>query len=312
MEYKDYYQVLGVDRSASEAEIKKAYRKLAAKYHPDKPTGNEEKFKEISEAYEVLSDKEKRQMYDQFGTTSGFQGGQQFDPNDFGFGGFGGGQGGADFSDFFESLFGGAGRRSGFGGFGGGYGGQGGFQQRGDDQVVKVLISLEDAVNGAERTLNLQVPTQEASGHVVNKQKTIKVKIPAGVKQGQRIRLAGQGGAGFGGGPNGDLYLEIDLQKHPLYRVEGEDVYLDLPVTPWEAALGAKIEVPTLKGKVKMNIPAGSQSGAKLRIKGRGLGKSGNQYVEVQIHTPPANTEDQKNFYEEMAEKMPFNPRTHF
>lgn len=318
MEYKDYYKILGVDRSADESAIKKAYRKLAAKYHPDKPTGDEEKFKEISEAYEVLSDKEKRQMYDQFGNTSGFQGGQQFDPNDFGFGGFGGGHaggaGGADFSDFFESLFGGGGRRGGFGGAGGfgGYGGGQGFQQRGDDQVVKVLIPLEDAVNGAERTLNLQVPTQEPSGHVVNKHKQIKVKIPAGVKQGQRIRLAGQGGPGYGGGPNGDLYLEIDLQKHPLYRVEGDDVYLDLPVTPWEAALGAKIEVPTLKGKVKMNIPAGSQSGAKLRIKGRGLGKNGNQYVVIQIHTPPANTEERKKFYEEMAEKMPFNPRAHF
>ena len=313
MEYKDYYQILGVDRGASEAEIKKAYRKLAAKYHPDKPTGDEEKFKEISEAYEVLSDPEKKQMYDQFGSTGGFQGGQQFDPNDFGFGGFSGGQGGgADFSDFFESLFGGGrGGFNGFGGAGGGYGGRS-FQQRGEDQVVKILVPLEDAVNGAERTLNLQVPIQDASGRVINKQKTIKVKIPAGVKQGQRIRLAGQGAPGYGGGANGDLYLEIDLQKHPLFRVEGEDVYLDLPVTPWEAALGAKIEVPTLKGKVKMNIPAGSQSGAKLRIKGRGLGKHGNQYVVVQIHTPPATTEERKQFYEEMAEKMPFNPRSHF
>ena len=313
MEYKDYYQILGIDRGASEAEIKKAYRKLAAKYHPDKPSGDEEKFKEISEAYEVLSDPEKKQMYDQFGSTGGFQGGQQFDPNDFGFGGFGSGQaGGADFSDFFESLFGGG--RGGFSGFGGagGYGGGQSFQQRGEDQVVKILVPLEDAVNGAERTLNLQVPTQDASGRVVNKQKTIKVKIPAGVKQGQRIRLAGQGAPGYGGGANGDLYLEIDLQKHPLFRVEGEDVYLDLPITPWEAALGAKIEVPTLKGKVKMNIPAGSQSGAKLRIKGRGLGKHGNQFVVVQIHTPPANTEERKRFYEEMAEKMPFNPRSHF
>jgi len=311
MEYKDYYQILGVDRSASEADIKKAYRKLAAKYHPDKPTGDEEKFKEISEAYEVLSDSEKRQMYDQFGNTSGFQGGQHFDPSDFGFGGFGGSQG-ADFSEFFESLFGGAARRGGGFGAQGGFGGQGAFRQAGDDQVVKVLISLEDAVQGAERTLTLQVPTQDASGHLINKTKTIKVKIPAGVKQGQRIRLAGQGAPGYGGGPNGDLYLEVDLQRHPLYRVEGEDVYLDLPITPWEAALGAKIEVPTLKGKVKMNIPAGSQSGSKLRIKGRGLGKHGNQYVVMQIHTPPAQTESQKQFYQEMAKKMPFNPRMHF
>lgn len=308
MEYKDYYQILGIERGASEADIKKAYRKLAGKYHPDKPTGDEAKFKDLSEAYEVLSDKEKRAMYDQFG--SNYQNGQHFDPPPGFEGMFGGGQAGG-FSDFFESLFRGQGGFGG-GGFGGGFGGQR-YQQKGDDQVVKILVSLEDAVNGNERTLNLQVPQADARGQVVTRQKQIKVKIPAGIKQGQRIRLTGQGAAGFGGGPNGDLYLEIDLQSHPLYKVKDEDVLLDLPLTPWEAALGTKVQVPTLKGKVNLSIPAGTQSGSKLRIKGRGLGKTpGDQYVVVQIHTPPAQTEDAQAFYKKMAEEMPFNPRTHF
>lgn len=308
MEYKDYYQILGIERGASEADIKKAYRKLAGQYHPDKPTGDEAKFKDLSEAYEVLSDKEKRAMYDQFG--SNYQNGQHFEPPPGFEGMFGGGQAGG-FSDFFESLFRGQGGFGG-GGFGGGFGGQR-YQQKGDDQVVKILVSLEDAVNGNERTLNLQVPQADARGQVVTRQKQIKVKIPAGIKQGQRIRLTGQGAAGFGGGSNGDLYLEIDLQSHPLYKVKDEDVLLDLPLTPWEAALGTKVTVPTLKGKVNLSIPAGTQSGSKLRIKGRGLGKTpGDQYVVVQIHTPPAQTEEAQAFYQKMAEEMPFNPRTHF
>lgn len=309
MEYKDYYKILGVERSASEAEIKKAYRRLAGKHHPDKPTGDEAKFKEINEAYEVLGDKEKRAMFDQFG--SNYQDGQHFDPPPGYGGGFGGGQQAGGFSDFFESLFRGQG---GFGGgdFGGGFGGQP-YAQKGEDQLVKVQVSLEDAVNGSERTLNLQVPQANARGQVQHTTKKIKVKIPAGVKQGQRIRLSGQGSPGFSGGPSGDLFLEIDLQTHPLYKVDGDNVTLDLPLTPWEAALGAKVEVPTLKGKVSLSIPAGTQSGSRLRIKGRGLGKTpGNQYVVVQIHVPAAETDEAKAFYEEMAKKMPFNPRQHF
>jgi len=309
MEYKDYYKILGVERDADEKAIKRAFRKLAAKYHPDKG-GDEAKFKEINEAYEVLSDPEKRKLYDQFG--SNWQQGQQFDPSQFeemfggGFGGFGAGGGAQGFSDFFETLFGGGFRQ-------GGGRAHGGFRARGQDQVIKILIPLEDAVNGAERTLNLQVPEADAFGRVTQRNKQIRVKIPAGIKPGQRIRLAGQGGPGIGGGPNGDLYLEVELQKHPLYRVEGDDVYLDLPITPWEAALGAKVEVPTLKGKVALKIPPGAQSGKKLRLKGRGLGKiPGDQYVVLQIHTPPADTEEKKAFYEEMAKKMPFNPRSHF
>lgn len=318
MEYKDYYEILGVDRNASEADIKKAYRKLAGKHHPDKPSGDETKFKEINEAYEVLGDKEKRQMFDQLGPN--YHNGQNFQPppgyeDIFGGGGFSGGGQAGGFSDFFESMFGGG--FSGGGGFGGqgGFGQQGGFQQKGDDQVVKVLVSLEEAVNGASKSLNIQVPTANNLGQVSHQSKQLKVKIPAGVKQGSRIRLSGQGAPGYGGGPNGDLYLEVDLQNHPLYKVDGEDIILNLPLTPWEAALGTKAEIPTLKGKVNMNIPAGTQSGAKLRIKGRGLGKgdkAGNQYIVVQIHTPPADTDEAKAFYEKMAEDMPFNPRTHF
>jgi curved DNA-binding protein len=309
MEYKDYYKILGVERSATEAEIKKAYRKLAAQHHPDKPTGDESKFKEISEAYEVLSDKQKRARFDQFG--SGYQNGQHFDPPPGFEQMFGGGQSGG-FSDFFESMFRGQG---GFGGqgFGGGHGARQPFRQKGEDQVVKVLVSLEDAVNGNERSLSLQIPQADQQGRVYNRSKQIKVKIPAGVKQGQRIRLTGQGGAGQGGGANGDLYLEIDLQRHPVYRVEDQDVYLDLPLTPWEAALGTKVQIPTLKGKVNMSIPAGTQSGSKLRIKDRGLGKApGDQYVVIQIHTPLATDDEIKAFYQTMAEKMPFNPRSHF
>lgn len=311
MQYKDYYKILGVERGANEADIKKAYRKLAGKYHPDKPDGDEAKFKELSEAYEVLSDKQKRAMYDQLG--AGYQNGQHFEPppgfeSMFG-GGFGDGQGG--FSDFFESLFRNQGGFGG-GGFGRGFGGQR-YAQRGDDQVVKVLISLEEAVSGNERTLSLSVPQADQHGRVYPKSKQIKVKIPAGIKPGQRIRLSGQGGAGSGGGAAGDLFLEIDLQSHPLYKVEGDDVLLELPLTPWEAALGTKVQVPTLKGAVNLSIPAGSQSGSKLRLKGRGLGKvPGDQYVVVQIHTPPADSEQAKAFYHTMSEQMPFNPRHHF
>lgn len=304
MQYQDYYETLGVARNADEVDIKKAYRKLAGKYHPDKKTGDESKFKEINEAYEVLSDPEKRSAFDRLGRN--YQNGQNFQaPPDYE-SMFGGGGGGAGYSDFFESMFSG---RS-----GGQQGGRG-FARKGDDQTVKVLITLEEAVQGSEKTLNLQLPSAGGQGRMQMETKQLKVKIPAGVKQGVRIRLTGQGSAGFGGGPKGDLYMEMDLQVHPLYRVDELDVILNLPLTPWEAALGTKVEVPTLKGKVNLAIAAGTQSGAKLRIKGRGLGKegeAGNQYVVVQIMTPPVSNDADKAFYEQMAEAMPFNPRTHF
>jgi len=297
---QDYYATLGISRSANDADIKKAYRKMAAKFHPDKPTGDEAKFKEISEAYETLSDSEKRNMYDQYGADyeqraqGGFGGGQGSQ------GGFGGAQG---YDDIFGDMFG-----------GGGFGQQQAQArpQKGADQSIKIMLSLEEAINGVERVINVQAGDGRAQSHSYDT-RSIKVKIPAGVIQGQKIRVKEKGFSGVNGGPDGDVIIEINLQKHPLYTVEGKDIYLDLPLTPWEAALGAKVEIPTLKGKIKMGIPAGTQSGAKLRIKGRGLGQTpGNQYIIIQIHTPEAKTEAQKALYEQMAEVMPMNPRAHF
>lgn len=295
---KDYYAILGVSRNANEAEIKKAYRKMAAKYHPDKPTGDEAKFKEISEAYETLSDSEKRAMYDQFGSDYGQR-------HTSGFGGFEGQ--GPDFSDIFGSMFGGGGAQ-GFDGFGGQRQAR---PQKGEDQSVAVMVTLAEAIEGVEKTINVQIGDSRSASHAYDT-KPLKVRIPAGVTQGQKIRVKGKGFNGFNGGPNGDVIIEINLQKDPRFRVEGKDVYVDLPVTPWEAALGAKVEIPTVKGKISMAIAPGTQSGTKLRIKGRGLGREpGNQYVIVQIHTPPAETDEQKALYEQMAELMAFNPREH-
>ncbi len=312
MEYKDYYQVLGVARDASQPDIKRAYRRLARKYHPDvsKEANAEERFKAINEAYEVLKDSNKRGAYDQLGAN--WQAGQDFRPPpgwestfDSG-GGFGGG-GAGNFSDFFETLFGGGLR-------GGGRGpGAGGFGMAGRDERARIQVSLEDAFHGEVRTIQLQAREVGPGGRVATKTRSLKIKIPAGVIQGQQIRLAGQGSPGLGGGPKGDLYLEIELQGHPFYRVEGRDVYLDLPVTPWEAALGAKVEVPTLGGKVDLKIPKGSQSGRTLRLKGRGLpGRpQGDQYIVVQIVTPQADSEAARALYERMATEMHFNPRKH-
>lgn len=299
---KDYYAVLGVGRDASEADIKKAYRKMAAKYHPDKPSGDEAKFKELSEAYEVLSDPEKRAMYDQFGS--------DYDQrHTSGFGGYGGQ--GPDFSDIFGSMFGGGGAQ-GFEGFGGA-GGHGGQRQarpqKGEDQNIAVMVSLQEAISGVEKTINVQIGDSRSASHAYDT-KPIKVRIPAGVTQGQKIRVKGKGFSGFNGGPNGDVIIDINLQKDPRFKVDGKDIYVDVPITPWEAALGAKIEIPTLKGTIKMAIAPGTQSGTKLRIKDRGLGREpGNQYVVIQIHTPPAETDEQKALYEQMALQMPFNPR---
>lgn len=309
MEYKDYYKTLGVERNAQEDAIKKAYRKLARKYHPDvsKEPNAEEKFKDVKEAYEVLSDAKKRQAYDQLG--SNWQQGQEFRaPPGWQTGGFQ--QGGFEeadlsgFSDFFANLFGGGvnmrgGRRSHH------------YQMPGQDLHSKINISLEEAFHGTTRTLQLQVPEVDERGQMTPQIHTIKVKIPAGVSEGQQMRLRGQGGKGIGGGKDGDLYLEIHLEKHPLYTLEGRDIYLNIPVTPWEAALGDTITIPTLKGNVDLKIPPNSQTGNKLRLKGRGLpGKiAGDQYVILQIKIPEANTEKAKELYKKMAQELAFNPR---
>lgn len=325
MEYKDYYAALGVDKKASEEEIKKAYRRLARKYHPDvsKEANAEEKFKNLQEAYEVLKDPEKRSAYDQLG--SNWKQGQDFRPppgwgqgntrfytsDDFGGEDLGG------FSDFFSQLFGGGGRAH-AGGFSrtGGRRTQGGyesFQQRGSDQQAKVAVTLEEAFRGATRTFQLQMPEMDPeTGTVHNKFRTIKVTIPPGIEAGQQLRLANQGNPGMGGGPAGDLYLEIDILPHDLFTRQGKDIYLTLPVTPWEAALGADIKIPTLGGAVGLKIKPHSQAGQKLRLKGRGMPDkhgAGDQYAILQIDIPQPKTEADKRIYEQMAETMPFNPR---
>ncbi|MDQ7072711.1 MAG: DnaJ C-terminal domain-containing protein, partial [Gammaproteobacteria bacterium] len=292
--YKDYYQILGVKRDASKDEIKKAYRKLARKYHPDvsKEANAEAKFKEVGEAYEVLKDSEKRAQYDQFG--SNYKNGQSFTPPP-GWGQNAGMGGHGNFSSFFESMFGGS------AGMGGGRS-RDNFYAPGEDVTAKITISLEDAFNGAKKTIRRPAGSAETG--------TLNVKIPAGITSGKKIRLSGQGKAGMGG-KAGDLYLEIVVAPHPQYRLDGQDIFLDLPITPWEAALGAKVTVPTLAGKINLTIPAGSQSGNKMRLKGRGLpGKeAGDQFVILQIINPPADSKEAKKLFLQMAEELSFNPR---
>jgi curved DNA-binding protein len=310
MEFKDYYQIMGVAHDATQDEIKRAYRKLARKYHPDvsKESDAEVRFKELGEAYEVLKDAEKRAAYDQL--SANFKGGQDFRPPpdwDAGFefsgGGFTGGDA-ADYSDFFESLFGRGFRASGAGRAPGHY--------RGEDHHAKVFIDLEDSYHGATRTITLRVPGVDVQGHVITRDRVLNVAIPKGIREAQHIRLSGQGSSGVGEGKAGDLYLQVEFRAHPLYRVEGRDLYLDLPVTPWEAALGATVKVPTLGGIVELKIPAASVCGRKLRLKGRGLpgDPPGDCYVVLTIALPPADSDLAKDFYRKMAQEMNFNPRT--
>jgi curved DNA-binding protein len=313
MEYKDYYEILGVSRDATQDDIKKAYRKLARKYHPDvsEAADAEERFKEVGEAYEVLSDAEKRAAYDQLG--SNWQQGQDFRPPpdwDTGFEFRGGGFAGEGFSDFFEFVFGG-GSPFGPGMGGGGAGRGGGFRAQGEDHHAKVAIDLEDSYQGANRTITLQVPEYDQQGRLVRRQRQIDVRIPKGITSGQRIRLSGQGAPGMGGGPAGDLYLEVEFRPHRLFEVDGHDLTLELPVAPWEAALGSKVSVPTLGGSVELKIPEGARSGQRLRLKGRGLpgNPAGNQYVRLRVDVPPARTEEQRRLYEQMREGFDFDPR---
>lgn len=309
MEFKDYYDTLGVARSATADEIKKAFRRLARKYHPDvsKEPNAEARMKEINEAFAVLSDPEKRAAYDQIG--QGFHAGQEFRPPpdwDAGFEfsgrGFSGAEA-ADFSDFFSELFGTRMGRTGARG--------GGFHMRGEDHHAKIMLDLEDAYQGASRTLTLRVPRMDAYGRTVLAEHTLNVRIPKGIHEGKVIRLAGQGNPGMGGGQPGDLYLEVHFKAHPRYRVEGRDVYASLPVAPWEAALGASVAASVPDGTVEVRIPAGSQTGRKLRLKGRGIpGTSpGDLYLVLETVLPPANTPKARELYETMAREMAFNPR---
>ena len=326
MEFKDYYATLGVARTASQDEVKRAYRKLARKYHPDvsKEPDAETRFKAVAEAHEALIDTERRAAYDAIAQRHAS--GQPFEPPpgwDAGFEYSGRGDErmqrgpqGADFSDFFESLFGHANGR----GNGRASGGQHGRRQaagsvamQGDDHHAKVLIELLDSYAGAQRTVSLRVPVMDTTGHVTLQERQLEVNIPKGVRPGQHLRLSGQGAAGHGGAAAGDLYLEIQFRAHPVFRVDERDIYFDLPVAPWEAALGATITAPTPEGAVQLSIPAGSAQGRKLRLKGKGLpGKEpGDLYAVLVITLPPSGAQTAQDAYAELARAFPdFNPRS--
>lgn len=311
MEFKDYYRVMGVDRDATAAEIKAAYRKLARKYHPDvsKVAGAEARFKEVGEAYAVLRDAEKRAAYDQLGAN--WKTGQEFSPPpdwNQGFE-FHGGVDAADasqFSDFFESLFGRESVNRGFGSHD-----RRGYSARGEDTHAKILIDLEDAFKGSTRGFELKHTEIAADGRPEVKERKLNVRIPKGVRAGQHIRLAKQGAPGIGAGQAGDLYLEVGFKTHPYYHADGKDIYLDLPLSPWESALGANIEVPTLDGAVNLKIPPNSQTGSRLRLKGRGLpGKvAGDLFAVLKIVAPAANSEAEMAAYHAYADAFDFNPR---
>lgn len=327
MEFRDYYKTLGVDNKADDNTIKKAYRKLARKYHPDvnKASDAEKKFKEIAEAYEVLKDPEKRKAYDEFGADwkagkeqkehqrqyykqshreagqSGF-GSRGFDPGGFDFEDLGG-----EYSDFFENLFGrrrtsrsSKERRA-------------SFSRKGQDLNASITIPLEDAYKGATRMISLQLPKIDESGAVASVPETLNVKIPKGVHHGKKIRLTGKGGPGIGGGSPGDLYITVEYESNSNYHVEGGDVYVNLPIAPWEAALGESVSAPLPGGSIKLKIPKGSSSGKKLRLKGKGIPSKipGDLYVVIKVVLPPVSNDKAKKIYEEMK-NLNFDPRANF
>jgi curved DNA-binding protein len=324
MEYRDYYKILGVQRTASADEIKKSYRRLARKFHPDvsKEKDAEAHFKQVQEAYEVLKDPEKRVAYDQLG--SEWKSGEKFRPPPDWARGFefrggpraGGGRQGAGarpgaaedifedegYSDFFSSLFGGG---------AGPFASAGTRRRAGRDHHASIEIDLEEAFAGTTRTLELKRPQLKPDGTLELQPHTVRVTIPAGIIEGQSIRLAGQGEPGPNGGRAGDLYLEVHIRPHRLFQLEGRDVTLTLPVAPWEVALGGPVKVPTLAGTVEMNIPAGAQSGQKLRLRGRGLPgqQPGDEYVQLKVVLPPANSPEARALYEEMRRTLAFDPR---
>jgi curved DNA-binding protein len=308
MEYKDYYKILGLERGATQDEIKRAFRKLARKHHPDvskEPTA-EARFKEISEAYEVLGDVEKRAAYDQLGKE--WKAGQEFRPPpdwDTGFEFSGADFERGEFSDFFEALFGGMrGRERPFRR-------AARFRARGEDHHARILIDLRDAFTGATRPISLRIPEVDDTGHVGLRDRILNVQIPKGVTEGQHVRLKGQGAPGIGGMPAGDLYLEVSFRPDPLYRAVDRDLYLELPVAPWEAALGAGVRMPTPTGPIMLRIPAGSFQGRQLRVRGRGIPapEPGDLYAVLKVVLPPADTDKARKVYEEMAQQLPFDPR---
>jgi curved DNA-binding protein len=306
MKFKDYYEILGVSRTATPEEIKAAYRRLARKYHPDvsKEPHAETRFKELGEAHEVLKDPEKRALYDKMG--SQWKAGQDFKPQpgwDAGFEFRGSGEA-EDFdpSDFFEALFGrrprGGGRRP-------------HVHAQGEDHHAKVMLDIEDAYRGGHKSITLRMPSYDASGELVSRERRLDVNIPQGIRAGQHLRLAGQGGPGMGKGAPGDLYLEVAFAPHPIFRVDDRDVHVELALAPWEAALGAKVEAPTPEGPIQLTIPAGSAAGRKMRLKGRGLpgDPPGDLYVSLNVALPPADTEAEKEAYRSFERAFRFNPR---
>ena len=310
MEFKDYYAILGVPRDATAEVIKKAFRKLARKYHPDvsKEADAEARMKAVNEAHEVLSDPEKRAAYDALGQS--YRPGQDFRPPPdwdagFEFTGAGAGASAGDFSDFFEQLFGRAahGRRG---------PGDAGFHARGEDHHAKVLVDLEDVFRGATRQISLRAPKVDAAGRLVVEDRTLNLQIPKGLREGQIMRLAGQGSPGFGTGKAGDLLLEVHFRPHARFRVEGADLHLTLPVAPWEAALGAVVAVPMPDGStLKIRIPEGAQSGRQLRVRGRGIPAQppGDLLLDIRVVLPPASSERARALYESMARELAFDPR---
>ena len=310
MEYKDYYKLLGVGKGAGQDEIGKAFKKLARKYHPDLNPNNpeaESRFKEINEAYEVLKDPEKRKLYDSLGPN--WKDGQNFQPPPgfenirFSSGGFGG----EGFSDFFETIFG--------GGFGGArFGGEGfsRMRSRGRDAEVRLPLTLEEAYRGGRKTVTLQEQVRGADGMPRMQQKTLEVNIPAGVKNGGKIRLSGQGSPGMGGGQAGDLLLQVEIAEHPLFRLEGVNVLYDLRLAPWEAVLGTSARIPTLDSPVDMTIPPGVSSGQKLRLAGKGLGKGasqGDQFVRIIIRSPRELSDRERELWTELSRISSFQVR---
>jgi curved DNA-binding protein len=304
VKFRDYYETLGLSRQATDEQIRNAYRKLARKYHPDVNPGNkdaEEKFKEINEAYSVLSDPQKRKQYDELGQN--WKAGADFrPPPDWGrnvrveFGDVGGGFG--DFSDFFESVFGGAGRRAGMR--------EAGFATRGRDMEAQLRIPVEEADRGTTRTITLRGPD--------GKQKSIRVNIPAGISDGELIQIPNEGAAGAGGAPPGDLFVTVRLEPHPLFKViDDGNLGMNLPVAPWEAALGARVRVPALDGPVDLTIPPNTQNRQRLRLRGQGMarrgGGRGDLYVRIEIMNPPSLSAKERELFESLASESRFDPR---